>query len=124
MSNTIIHKKLSDQIIGCAITVHKGVGPGFYEHVYEESMCIELKLNNIPFTRQKVYGVFYRDNPVGSYIADLVIDNKIIAELKAVPCITRNMYSQVLNYLHVSGIRVGYIINFWNSIIEFKRLVL
>jgi GxxExxY protein len=124
MSNTIIHKKLSDELIGCAIAVHKGVGPGFLEHVYEESMCVELKLNNIPFRRQMVYGVYYRNNPVGSYICDLVVNNKIILELKSVTCITRNMYSQLLNYLHVTGIKVGYIINFQNSVIEFKRLVL
>ena len=120
----IIHKELSDRVIGCGITVHKTVGPGFLEHVYEESMCVELKLNHIPFSRQKVFGVFYKGNPVGSYIADIVIDNKIIAELKSVSSITKNMYSQLLNYLHVSKISVGYIINFQNSIIEFKRLVL
>ena len=123
MSN-IIFKELSDKIIGCAINVHKIVGPGFLEHVYEESMCVELKINNIPYSRQKVYSIFYKDNPVGAYIADIVVDNKIILELKSVPYINRNMHSQLLNYLHVSKLSVGYIINFQNSIIEFRRLVL
>lgn len=124
MSKIILEKYLSDEVIGCAITVHKTIGGGFLEHVYEESMCVELKLRNIPFCRQKVYGVFYKGNPVGSYICDLVIDNKIILELKSAACITRNTISQLLNYLHVSKIRVGYVLNFQNSIIEFKRLVL
>ena len=64
MSN-IIYKELSDKIIGCAITVHKIIGPGFLENVYEQSLCVELKLNNIPYSRQKVYSIFYKRHPVG-----------------------------------------------------------
>jgi GxxExxY protein len=120
----IIYKKLSDQIIGFAITVHKIVGPGFLEHIYEESMCVELKLNHIPFSRQKVYSVFYKNNPVGAYIADVVVDNKIILELKSVPCINNNMIAQLINYLHVSKLKVGYIINFRNAVVESRRFVL
>ena len=123
MSNIIL-KELSREIIGCAITVHKIVGPGLLENVYEQSLCVELKLNNIPYARQKIYSVFYKNNTVGVYIADIVIDNKIILELKSVPFINKNMEAQLLNYLRVSNIRVGYIINFRNFIIEFKRLVL
>ena len=87
----IIYKELSKKIIGCAITVHKIVGPGFLENVYEQSLCVELKLNNIPFTRQKMYSVFYKGYVVGKYLADVVVANKIIVELKSVPCIKRNM---------------------------------
>jgi len=90
MSN-IIYKELSKKIIGCAITVHKSVGPGFLENVYEQSLCIELKLRNIPFTRQKMYSIFYKNHNVGTYIADIVVDNKVIVELKSVPYIKRNM---------------------------------
>jgi GxxExxY protein len=120
----IIEKELSDRVIGCAITVHKAVGPGFLEHVYEESICVELGINNIPYTRQKVYGVYFKNRCVGSYICDLVIDNKIVLELKSVPYINGNMRAQLLNYLHVSNIHVGYVINFRNAVMEFKRLVL
>ena len=74
---------------------------------YEESLCVELKLNHIPFTKQKVYGVFYKKNPVGSYIIDLVADNKIILERKSAPYINNKMEAQLLNYLHVSGLPVG-----------------
>ena len=97
---------------------------GFLENVYEQSLCVELKLNNIPFTRQRIYSIFYKNNPVGTYIADIVVDSKIILELKSVPYINRNMEAQLLNYLHVSRIHVGYIINFRNAVIEFKRLIL
>ena len=123
MSN-IIFKELTNKIIGCAITVHKIVGAGFLENVYEQSLCVELKLNNIPFTRQKIYSVFYKNHVVGKYLADIVIDNKVIVELKSVSYINRNMEAQLLNYLHVSNIRVGYVINFRNAVLEFKRLVL
>ena len=123
MSN-IIFKELSYKIIGCAITVHKIVGSGFLENVYEQSLCIELKLRNIPFTRQKMYSIFYKNYNVGTYITDIVVDNKVIVELKSVPYINRNMEAQLLNYLHVSNIRVGYVINFRNTRIEFKRFVL
>ena len=120
----IIYKQLSIDIIGCAIIVHKTVGPGFLEHVYEESLCVELKLNHIPYERQKVYSVYYKGNPVGSYISDFVINDKIILELKSVTSINKNMEAQLLNYLHVSKLRVGYVLNFRNSVLEFKRLVL
>ncbi len=123
MSN-IIFKELSDKIIGCAITVHKIIGPGFLENVYEQSLCVELKLNNISFTRQKIYSVFYKRFVVGKYLTDIVVDNKIILELKSVPFINRNMKAQLLNYLRVSKIHVGYVINFRNSVLEFKRLAL
>ena len=123
MSN-IIFKELTNKIIGCAITVHKIVGAGFLENVYEQSLCVELKLNNIPFTRQKIYSVFYKNHVVGKYLADIVIDNKVIVELKSVSYINRNMEAQLLNYLHVSNIHVGYVINFRNAVIEFKRFVL
>ncbi len=122
MSN-IIYKELSDKIIGCAITVHKIVGSGFLENVYEQSLCVELRVNNIPFERQKGYSVFYKSYTVGVYIVDILIDNRVIVELKSVPYINRNMEAQLLNYLHVSKVHVGYVINFRNAVIEFKRLV-
>ncbi len=104
MSN-IIYKELSDKIIGgwsqaklaarpcsrCAITVHKIIGPGFLENVYEQSLCVELKLNDIPFKCQKIYSVFFKGFVVGKYLTDIVVDNKIILELKSVPFINRNM---------------------------------
>jgi len=96
MSN-IIYKELSDKIIGCAITVHKIIGPGFLENVYEQSLCVELRLNNIPFERQKGYSVFYKSYTVGVYIVDILIDNRVIVELKSVPYINRNMVAALVH---------------------------
>ena len=123
MSN-IIYKELSDKIIGCAITVHKMVGPGFLENVYVKSLCVELRLNKIPFACQKGYSIFYKSYSVGVYIADIVVDKKVILELKSVPFINKNMEAQLLNYLHVSKLKVGYVINFRNAVLEFRRFVL
>jgi GxxExxY protein len=120
----IIHKELSDRIIGYAITVHKAVGPGLLERIYENSMCIELDINNIPYQRQKKYNVYFKNHTVGEYTSDLVINNKVIVELKAVTSINNNMTAQLLNYLYISKLRVGYIINFRNAAVEFRRFVL
>ncbi len=120
----IIYEELSKKIIGCAITVHKMVGPGLLENVYEQSLCVELKLNNIPFTRQKLYSVFYKSHVVGKFLADIVVDNKVIVELKSCTFINNNMIAQLINYLHISKMHVGYVINFRNALLEFKRFVL
>ena len=87
-------------------------------------MCIELMLNNIPFTCQKVYSVLYKNTIVGKYISDIVVDNKIILELKSISAINRNIEAQILNYMRVSHLRVGYIINFRNACLEYKRFIL
>ncbi len=78
----------------------------------------------MPYTRQKVYSVFYKGYAVGKYVADIVVKNRVIVELKVVPAINNNMIAQLINYLHVSKIHVGYIINFRNAVIEFRRFVL
>ena len=89
----------------------------------KNSMCIELDLNNIPYERQKIYNVYYKNHTVGKYTSDLVIDNKVIVELKAVTVINNNMTAQLINYLYISKLRVGYIINFRNAVIEFRRFI-
>jgi len=92
--NNIIHKELSDHLIGLAYTVHNILGPGLLENAYEEAMCVELKLNNIPFERQKVYPLEYKGHDIGGYIADLVVDNKVILELKSVTALNPAMETQ------------------------------
>ena len=116
--------ELSEKVLDAAFTIHKAVGPGFLEHAYEEAICIELKANKIPFNRQKVFTLEYKGNVIGSYVADIVISGKIILELKSCTTITKNMEAQLLNYLHVSGVQVGYVINFRNRLLEWKRFVM
>jgi GxxExxY protein len=79
-----LHKELSIKVLGMAFTIHNILGPGLLEHAYEEAFCIELKLAGINFERQKVFALFYKGEPIGGYIADLVVDDKVILELKSV----------------------------------------
>ncbi|RPJ09542.1 MAG: GxxExxY protein [Spirochaetaceae bacterium] len=121
--NTIIHRELSDQLIGLSYTVHNILGPGLLESAYEEGMVWELKHANIPFERQKVYPLNYKGDIIGGYIADLVVDNKVILELKSVAALNSVMDAQLINYLKLSGIPVGYLINFQGTRVEWRRLV-
>ena len=102
--DNIIYKELSDQLIGLAISVHRELGPGLLESAYEEGLVWELKHSNITFERQKVYALHYKGDIIGGYIADLVVDNKIILEIKSVAALNDLMVAQLINYLKLSGI--------------------
>jgi GxxExxY protein len=117
------HKELSCKLLGMAYTVHNILGPGLLEHAYQEAMCVELEMAGIGFERERVYTLEYKGRNVGTYFADIVVDNKIILELKSVAEFHPSMESQTINYLKVSGIEVGYLINFRNSRVEWKRYV-
>ena len=79
----IYEKELSDRIIGCAIAVHKELGAGYLEKVYERALCVEFKYQGINYASQVPIQVFYRNQIVGDYFADIIVDSKIILELKA-----------------------------------------
>jgi GxxExxY protein len=123
MDNTIIQKELSDRVIGLALTVHRTLGPGLLESAYEEAMVWELSHAGIRFERQKVYPLRYKGDYISTYFADLVADGKIILELKAVKALDNNMEAQLINYLRLSGLEVGYLLNFRNARLEWKRFV-
>ena len=106
-----------------AFAVHNDLGPGLLESAYEGAFCIDLTLAGIPFERQKVYPLYYKGRHIGSYIADLVIDNKIIVELKSVSKLTPVMDAQLINYLKLSTLKVGYLMNFNSVRLEWKRFV-
>ena len=120
----LLHKDLSDKVLGALFSVHNILGPGLLESAYEGALVIEFKHLDIPFSRQKVFPLLYKGEMAGAYIADIVADGKIIVELKAVNSLNANMEAQLLNYLRLSGIRVGYLVNFRNSRLEWKRMVL
>lgn len=100
-------------IVGAAIEVHKQLGSGFLEPVYQEAFEIELAARGIPFESQKVLNIHYKGQRLQkSYIADVVCYGQIIVELKAMDKLSRRESSQIINYLNVSGFRVGILINF------------
>ena len=119
----LIHYQLSTQILGMAFRVHKEMGPGLLQSAYEGGMCVELTYAGIPFERQQVYPLVYRNEYVGAYIADLVVGNSIILELKSVKALNEVMEAQIINYPRLSGLQVGYLLNFNGIRVEWKRFV-
>ena len=106
------YNRLSHAIIGAAIEVHRSLVPGFLESVYEEALCIELQLRGIAFMRQFEIGIGYKGHTVGSGRVDVLVNNAIIVELKAVDAIAPIHTAQVLSYLRVTGCKLGLLINF------------
>ncbi len=119
----IIKKELSDRVIGMAYTVHNHLGPGLLESAYEGAFCIGLRHAGIPFERQKPFYLHFMGELVGTYVADLVIDKSLILELKSVSQLTSAMQAQLINYLRLSRIEVGYLINFNGTSLVFSRFV-
>lgn len=119
----LIYFHLSHKVLGIAFKVHNTLGCGLHESAYEEGFCIELTHEGIPYERQRVIPVHYKRQYVGTFIADIVVDNTIILELKAVRQLHPVMSAQLINYLKLSGLPVGYLFNFHKTRVEWKRFV-
>jgi GxxExxY protein len=119
----LLFRQESYDIIGAAIEVHKQLGCGFVEPVYQEAFAEELKLREIPFEQEKVFTVTYKGKVLPKeFRADFVCYNQIIVELKAVSEFAEEHYAQVYNYLKASGMQLGLLINFGKTSLEYKRL--
>ena len=114
---------LSENIIGAAIKVHKELGPGFLENIYEEALKIELSKSQINFEAQKEVKIKYRDKEIGTHRLDMIVDNKIIAELKAAKELTDVHFAQLRSYLKATELKVGLLLNFAKPTLEIKRIV-
>jgi GxxExxY protein len=119
----LVYPELSYQIIGAAIEVHRILGPGFLEAVYQAALAHEFTLRGIPFEAQKRLSVTYKDKFVGEYVADFVIDGKIIIELKAIYDLHPQHEAQAINYLAATGLKLALLINFGAKSLQHKRLV-
>ena len=119
----ILFKGLSYQVVGAAMEVHRLLGSGFLEAVYQTALAHELKLLGIPFEQQKRLTVKYKDVVVGDYIADFVIDEKIIIERKAVSNLTSSHQAQALNYLAATGYQLAILLNFGATSLQQRRVV-
>jgi len=104
--------ELAHVVIGAAIEVHRQLGPGFLESVYEEALCVELALRGIPFEKQVPIRICYKGQPVGAERLDLLVSGKLIVELKAVDAIIGIHTAQLLSYLRAAKLRLGLLINF------------
>ena len=113
---------LTREILGCAFEVINELGAGFLESVYERAMLIALRQKGIAAIPQSPMRVNFRGLNVGDFYADLLVEGKVIVELKAARALAPEHSAQVINYLNATGIEVGLLINFGNSKLEFKRL--
>lgn len=123
MSDKIIFREESFHLVGAAIEVHKEIGCGFTELVYQEAFEEELRLRGIPFEREIVINVTYKGKVLSKgFRPDFVCYDKIIVELKAVSEFTDEHISQVYNYLKASGFKLGLLINFGTTSLKYKRI--
>jgi GxxExxY protein len=113
---------LTQLIIGAAMMVHRTLGPGLNESIYENALCIELTSQSLSHTQQQQFPVFYREQSVGKLITDLIVENKVLVEAKVASTITDLHIAQTLSYLCVSHLKVGLILNFKNQSLTFKRV--
>jgi len=118
-----LHEQLTRQIINAAHTVHNTLGYGFIEKIYHNALCIELRNEGLKTEIQKPIKVYYAKQLVGEYFADLIVDEKVIVEVKSVENYNRIFEAQLLNYLKATGLKVGLIVNFGKSV-EVKRMIL
>lgn len=114
--------ELTETIIGCAMKVHRELGSGFQEYIYQRALEIEFKKVLLKFIREYEMPVYYCGDKIGSRIVDFFVDNKIMVELKAVTELTDVHLAQALNYLEASGMEIGLLINFGAKSLQFKRL--
>jgi len=118
------HADLTYSIIGCAQKVHSALGPGFPESIYHRALCLELSDAGLPFESEKACDVFYKGDNVGRFRCDLIIDSKVILEIKALAGFTNEHLAQVLSYLKASGLNLALLINFGRKSLETKRVIL
>jgi len=112
--------ELTQQIIACAYKVHNTLGSGFLEKVYEKAMMIELRDCGLMAEQQHPIEVFYKEESNGEYFADILVEDEVILELKAVENIDKIHHVQLVNYLNATGLETGLLINFGSSV-EVKR---
>jgi len=119
-------ERWASAVLGAAIEVHRALGPGFREDVYEESLCHELSLRGIPFERQRTFAVEYKGAKVGEGRIDLLVANCIIVELKAADSLAPVHMAQTLAYLKALGLRLALLINFKVAVLKegIRRVVL
>ncbi len=119
----LYYSELTREIIGAAMEVHSTFGFGFLESVYEESLAIELDIRKISYVRQRNIDIFYKGRKAKQFICDMLVENKVLVELKAMKQLTKIEEAQLLNYLKATKIKVGLLVNFGAGSLQYKRLV-
>lgn len=124
MKAELILKEEVYKVVGCAMAVLNGLGHGFHEKPYENALVIEFGLRGIAFAQQPRYPILYKGVNVGEYVPDLIALNAIVVDAKVIEAITDHERGQMLNYLRITGLKVGLILNFSHPKLEWERIVL
>ena len=119
----VVLRELSYEVMAAAFEVQNALGSGFLEKVYENALAVELTKRGIKVEPQREVQVIYKGITVGTYFADLLVNDELIIELKAAEAIAKAHEAQLLNYLKATGKKLGILINFGKQKIEYKRLV-
>ena len=117
--------ELITRIIGCALVVHRQLGPGFLESIYSTALGLELEAEGIPFERERSISVIYRGHPIGAQRVDFIVSNTVILEIKAAARLDPVFQAKLISYLRTTGLRVGLLMNFNTPLLKegIKRLV-
>ena len=126
MANELKYKEITEKIIGASFEVHKFLGNGFQEVIYQRALAWEIKQSGLDFAREIEQDIYYKDlpDPIGTRRADFVVEGKVLVELKAIIQLEDVHLAQALNYLKAYKLDVGLLINFGSKSLTFKRLVL
>ncbi len=116
------YSELTSKIIGCAMTVHKTLGNGFQEVIYQRALAIEMSLAGISFSREYEMPIFYREEQIGTRRVDFLVEGLISVELKAITKLEEVHFAQAINYLEAYNVEIGLLINFGETSLNFKRL--
>ncbi len=118
----MLYEDLTKKIIGCAMEVHKRLGNGFQEVIYQRALEIEMKLAGLEFVREMEMPIFYREFEIGTRRVDFFVENKIMVELKAIIKLEDVNLAQAMNYLEAYKMEIGLLFNFGAKSLEFKRV--
>ena len=126
MNNNLKHQNITQKIIGAAFEVHKFMGNGFQEVIYQRALAIEMRKAGLEFAREIEQDIFYKDfqEPIGTRRADFVVAGEVLVELKAISALEDVHEAQILNYLKAYRLEIGLLLNFGSKSLEIKRLIL
>ncbi len=126
MNNNLKHKDVTQKIIGAAFEVHKFLGSGFQEVIYQRALAFEMRKAGLEFAREIEQDIFYKDfpEPIGTRRADFVVAGNVLVELKAITALKDVHEAQLLNYLKAYRLEIGLLLNFGSKSLEIKRLIL
>jgi GxxExxY protein len=123
IKNVYPESELTGKIIGCAMEVHRLLGNGFQEVIYQRALAIEMESRGLSFSREHEMDIYYKDIKIGQRRVDFFVEGKIMVELKAITELQDVHLAQAINYLEAYGLEIGLLINFGNTSLQFKRVM-